>query len=115
MKLRQGRDRLTLVQRRQFSTAAVLVDGWRRLTRLRFVTATPDRVARLHAEAAVFEVVDARTAMATDAMSAYFAELDVLFVGGFDPGDTLTADAASFDPPSGAFVVVRAAGEPAAI
>ncbi len=40
-------------------------------------------------------------------MSAYFDELDQTFPTGFDPGDTLTADAAQFDPPSGEFVVIR--------
>ena len=40
-------------------------------------------------------------------MSAYFRELDLVFPTGFDPGDTLTADAAQFDPPAGAFVVIR--------
>lgn len=54
-----------------------------------------------------FERVDARSEEATNAMAAYFDELDRTFPSGFDPGDTLTADAGSFDPPDGAFVVVR--------
>lgn len=54
-----------------------------------------------------FETVDARQPIAVAAMSAYFAELDERFVDGFDPGDTLTADAPHFDPPSGAFVIAR--------
>lgn len=54
-----------------------------------------------------FEVVDPRSAEAVDSMTAYFGELDEVFPTGFDPGDTLTADAAQFDPPAGAFVVVR--------
>ncbi len=40
-------------------------------------------------------------------MTAYFDELDRVFPTGFDPGDTLTADAAEFDQPVGAFVVIR--------
>ncbi len=50
-------------------------------------------------------VVDARSADAQTAMAAYFAELDSLFTNGFDPGDSLTADVAAYDPPTGAFVV----------
>ena len=57
-----------------------------------------------------FEAVDARSGEAITAMTAYFDELDAMFPSGFDPGDTLTADAATFDPPDGAFVIVRADG-----
>ena len=60
---------------------------------------------------ATFEVVGARAAEAQAAMSAYFAELDELFPTGFDPGDALIGEAASFDPPGGRFVVVRDHGE----
>lgn len=55
-----------------------------------------------------FEVVDARSDEAVAAMTAYFDELDATFPTGFDPGDTLTADAAAFDPPTGAFVLALA-------
>lgn len=54
-----------------------------------------------------FEVVDPRSPDAVWAMNQYFAELDRRFPGGFDPGDTLTADAHELDPPHGAFVVAR--------
>jgi ribosomal protein S18 acetylase RimI-like enzyme len=54
-----------------------------------------------------FELVDPRAPEAHAALQAYFAELDAVFPDGFDPGDTLSADAASFDPPGGAFVVIR--------
>jgi len=57
-----------------------------------------------------FEVVDARSLDATAAMESYFAELDERFPEGFDAGDALAADAVLFDPPTGAFVVVRVAG-----
>ena len=50
-------------------------------------------------------VVDPRSERAVEAMSAYFAELDQRFPGGFDPGDALVADAHQLEPPSGAFVV----------
>ncbi|MGB0114351.1 MAG: GNAT family N-acetyltransferase [Ilumatobacteraceae bacterium] len=54
-----------------------------------------------------FESVDARSEPAQQAMAAYFGELDERFLSGFDPGDAAGADVESFDPPTGAFVVVR--------
>ncbi len=44
-------------------------------------------------------------------MASYFAELDELFPAGFDPGDALTADVASYDPPTGAFVIAELADQ----
>ena len=38
-------------------------------------------------------------------MQQYFDELDDRFPDGFDPGDTLVADAAALEPPGGVFVV----------
>lgn len=55
----------------------------------------------------VFEDVDPRSQEAQGAMEAYFAELDATFLTGFDPGDALTAEVASFEPPTGRFVVIR--------
>ncbi|MCE9621463.1 MAG: GNAT family N-acetyltransferase [Actinomycetia bacterium] len=43
-------------------------------------------------------------------MTRYFTELDSRFDGGFEPGDTLTVDAASMTAPAGAFVVARSDG-----
>ncbi len=43
-------------------------------------------------------------------MRAYFAELDARFDGGFEPGDTLVADAESMRAPNGTFVVAVADG-----
>lgn len=54
-----------------------------------------------------FEIANARSDDAVRAMQAYFDELAERFPEGFDPGDTLTADAHTFDPPHGAFVLVR--------
>lgn len=66
---------------------------------------TADRLLR--AATVRFEVVDPSSGDAIDAMSAYFAELAERFVGGFEPGDTLVADAPAMRPPTGAFVVAR--------
>lgn len=61
--------------------------------------------------AVTFEVVDPRHHDAVTAMQAYFDELDRRFAGGFDPGDTLVADAHQLEPPSGLFVVGRVGAE----
>ncbi len=53
------------------------------------------------------DAVDARSPDAQAAMAAYFAELDLLFTTGFDPGDALTADVSAYDPPTGAFVIAH--------
>ena len=52
-----------------------------------------------------FDVVDPRRADALWAMTQYFEELDRRFPSGFDPGDTLVADAPSMAPPGGGFIV----------
>ena len=55
-------------------------------------------------------VVDPGSPSALRTMTEYFAELDRRFPDGFDPGDTLVADAAALRPPGGVFVVARASG-----
>jgi GNAT superfamily N-acetyltransferase len=57
-----------------------------------------------------FDDVGAGHPDAIHAMTRYFAELDERFDGGFDPGDTLIADAGSMTAPLGAFVVVHNQG-----
>ena len=63
------------------------------------------------AASASFDAADPRSADAIESMTAYFDELEQTFPTGFDPGDTLTADAHQFDEPSGAFVVARVIDE----
>lgn len=58
-----------------------------------------------------FEVVDPRSDDAAAAMTAYFDELASRFPGGFDPGDTLVADAHQLEAPSGVFVLARSGGQ----
>lgn len=45
-------------------------------------------------------------------MTAYFDELDARFPAGFDPGDTLEADAHQLEAPGGCFVIAYLDGEP---
>jgi ribosomal protein S18 acetylase RimI-like enzyme len=54
-----------------------------------------------------FVLADPLSSDAQAAMSSYFAELNVRFPSGFDPGDALTADPVAFQAPQGAFVIVR--------
>lgn len=82
---------------------APLTDGQReRLTR---ALRTADRLLR--AATVEFEVIDPRSHDALGAMTAYFDELEIRFDGGFDPGDTLHADAPAMRAPHGGFVVAR--------
>lgn len=58
-----------------------------------------------------FSAADARCDAAVGAMTAYFEELADRFPEGFDPGDTLVADAGTFDAPDGVFVLMHNAAE----
>jgi DNA-binding MarR family transcriptional regulator len=60
------------------------------------------------------DLVDPTSRPALEAVSRYFAELDRRFPGGFDPGDALTSDAPAYRPPTGAFVLATADGDPVA-
>ncbi len=66
---------------------------------------TADRLLRV--ASLEFEVVDPTTAPATSAMASYFAELDLRFSDGFDPGDALGPGAASMTAPTGSFLIAR--------
>ena len=57
-----------------------------------------------------FSVCDPQADEALAAMTAYFEELEHRFVDGFDPGDTLNADADQFRPPLGCFLIGRRGG-----
>lgn len=60
---------------------------------------------RSPAEAAVFQIVDPASEIAISSMTAYFDELGRRFDDGFDPGDTLVADAGAMRAPNGVFVI----------
>lgn len=66
---------------------------------------TADRLIRV--ATITFDVVDPQSDDAIAAMTAYFDELEIRFVAGFEPGDTLVADAPAMRAPGGAFVVAR--------
>jgi DNA-binding MarR family transcriptional regulator/GNAT superfamily N-acetyltransferase len=109
-----GREAWDDLDRRSDDLAARIVAPLTEYQRAELTTAltTADRLLR--AATITFDVVDPEDADATTAMRAYFAELDDRFVGGFDPGDTLTADAPSMRSPTGTFVVAHSDDRPIA-
>lgn len=109
-----GRRAWDELEQRSETLAADLVAplGARHRTALAEALATADRLLR--AATVVFDVVDPRGDDAVTAMGRYFAELDARFTDGFDPGDTLVADAPALAPPDGAFVLARSDGRPVA-
>ena len=52
-----------------------------------------------------FAAVDPQSTDALASMTSYFDELHQRFERGFDPGDTLRADADQFRPPAGEFIL----------
>ena len=104
---RSGRTAWNDLDRRSDELAAGLIDPLsdRQRRQLDDALRSADRLLRV--ATLVFEVVDPTSGAALEAMNAYFAELAVRFPEGFEPGDTLTADAPSMRAPTGAFVVAR--------
>ena len=74
--------------------------------------ATADRLLR--AATVTFDTADPSSQHAVWAMTQYFDELDRRFPTGFDPGDTLVADAPSMRAPRGVFVIAHSDGDPVA-
>lgn len=73
--------------------------------RARLATALATAELLVRSAGVKFQVVDPAGQAATAAMSAYFAELDGRFPGGFDAGDALGPGAAAMAAPSGAFLL----------
>ncbi len=72
-------------------------------------------VTRLMAAATItFTVIAPTSPHARECLMSYFAELNERFEHGFEPGDTLTADAPALSPPGGAFVVAYSDSAPVA-
>ena len=70
---------------------------------------TADQLIR--AATVEIDVNDPEDAASTQALEAYFAELDERFDTGFDPGDTITADADDYRQPNGLFLLARSGSE----
>ena len=103
-----GRRQWLELDRRSDRLAARLLEplSERQRSQLEAALGTAERLLR--AATVNFDVVDPRSDDAICSMRAYFDELARRFEGGFDPGDTLTADADSMREPNGVFVVARA-------
>lgn len=110
----RGREQVAELDRRSDELAERLVSPLspRRREQLTEALATADRLLR--AATVTLDVVDPSGDDAVWAMTQYFTELDERFPTGFDPGDTLVADAPSMRAPVGAFVVAYSDGRPVA-
>jgi DNA-binding MarR family transcriptional regulator/GNAT superfamily N-acetyltransferase len=111
---RSGREAWTDLDLRSDELAAGLIDPLSAGQRQRLDDALRSVDRLLQVAAIRFDVVDPTDEPALDALNAYFAELAVRFPDGFEPGDTLTADAPAMRPPTGSFVVARSDGTVAA-
>ena len=111
---RRGRGEVRKLDRRSEALAERLVAplSARQQTELSAALVTADRLLR--AATVTFDVVDPQSEHALWAMTEYFNELDRRFPNGFDPGDTLTADAASMRAPDGTFLIAHSDGAPVA-
>ena len=70
---------------------------------------TADKLIR--AATVEIDVNDPEDPASTRALEAYFAELDERFDTGFDPGDTIVADADDYRRPNGIFLLARSGSE----
>lgn len=111
MLTQSGREAWERLDRRSIDHIARLTAplGPRRTAELAELLGRAERL--IAAASTTFEVVDARSHGAQTAVATYFAELEMMFTGGFDAGDSLQADCEAFDPPSGAFVLARIHGD----
>lgn len=102
-----GRRRWAQLDARSDAVAETLLAGLddRQRARLAGALATADLLVR--AATITFDRVDPTGPVATEAMGAYFAELDVRFPTGFDATGALGPGAAPMAPPSGVFLIAR--------
>jgi DNA-binding MarR family transcriptional regulator/GNAT superfamily N-acetyltransferase len=107
-----GRRAWQRLDRRSELLAAQLVEPLapRQRAALAAALATADRL--LCAAAVTFDAIDPGAEDAQAAMRRYFAELDLRFANGFDPGEGgADGDAVTMAAPDGAFVLVRSDDE----
>lgn len=104
----RGRREWQRLDRRSAEVAADLLAPLTERQRDDLAAALATASRLLHAATVVFEAVDPASPDAQEAMQRYFAELDVRFRGGFDPGHGGAGnDVESMRPPEGAFLVAR--------
>ena len=109
-----GLDEWDTLDRRSDELAERLVAPLSARQRVELSTALANADRLLRAATITLDTVDPGSEPAIWAMTQYFNELDQRFPSGFDPGDTLVADAPSMRAPSGVFVVAYSDGDPVA-
>lgn len=103
----RGRSEWCELDRRSERLARQLVAPLTARQRDRLAHALREAEALIALAAIVVDHVDPFGPEAASAQQAYFDELHVRFSAGFDPGDTITADAHHYEPPTGRFLVAR--------
>jgi DNA-binding MarR family transcriptional regulator/N-acetylglutamate synthase-like GNAT family acetyltransferase len=109
-----GRAEVEEMNRRSDQAAETVLAPLTTSQRERLVAAMAEVHRLLQAAGTRIERVDPASPMARWCVSQYFAELANRFEEGFDPGQSLPADDAELRPPTGAFLVASADGEPLA-
>ncbi|HEY2878468.1 helix-turn-helix domain-containing GNAT family N-acetyltransferase [Nocardioides sp.] len=106
----KGRRAIDRLDERSEERALALVEplGTSQRQRLEEALATADRLIR--SATCTIEAVDVASDEAVAAVARYFAELDVRFPGGFDPGEATSTDLEGMRQPGGSFLVARVEG-----
>ena len=107
-----GRAERDLLDRRSDDLAASLLAALGDGQRARLVEAMGLVERLLTAGLVEVAVEDPASAAARHCLAAYFAELDTRFDAGFDPANSISADAAELTPPAGVLLVARLRTEP---
>ena len=107
-----GRRERALLDSRSDALARFMVAPLNVDQRDRLVTAMAQVQKLLTASMVEIEARDPEHAHARFCLAEYFSELDHRFASGFDPDDSMPADADEMRPPAGVFLVATLHGEP---
>jgi DNA-binding MarR family transcriptional regulator len=107
-----GLAELEEMNRRSDEVAQAILAPLSARQRERLVEAMAEVQRLLRASGVRIERVEPTAPEARWCVSQYFAELDLRFEQGFDPGQSIPADDAEMVPPRGAFLVASVEGEP---
>jgi len=107
-----GRAERKLLDRRSDELARALLDPLSDAQHARLVEAMGEVERLLTAGLVAVAVEDPTSAGARFCLEAYFAELDTRFDAGFDPAQSISADADELTEPAGLLLVARLRGEP---
>lgn len=110
----KGRQAFRRLEDRSDETANRLLEPLSPRQRERLVESLRTADLLVRAATVAFVVVPADSKAARSATSAYFAELDRRFPGGFDAGEQSAHDVEAMSSPRGAFMVALSDGDPVA-